>query len=93
MKTFYSLVLLKNILLCFVFSISLTACASQRSQEVKIPVPVACPAPQIPPKPHLPIADLKLNSPPNVVIKAYAASVRALQDYTNELIGLLKSYQ
>lgn len=72
----------------------LTACATcPAPKEVKIPVPVASPNPQIPPKPLLPIAKLKPNSSPDTVIKAYAASVELLQGYSQQLVTILRGYQ
>lgn len=84
----------KALFFIIIASTFLTACATcPAPKEVKVPVAVPCPTPQIPPKPHLPIADIKPNSPPNTVIQAYAASVKLLQGYSNQLIALLHGYQ
>lgn len=72
----------------------LSGCASQQPPRiVKVPVAVSCPAAKIPPKPRLPIADLTTNSKPQQVVKAYVASIAALQNYNNDLLLLLKAYQ
>lgn len=75
------------LILCF-----LVGCASNMPKEVKIPVAVKQPALKIPPKPVLPISNLKTNSKPNDVIKAYAASIKILQGYSDQLIQILEVY-
>ncbi len=73
----------------------LGACATQPPrvivQQVKIPVPVQikCPAPSVPARPHLPIADLKGTSTPAEVDRAYVASVAVLEGYAEQLEKLL----
>jgi hypothetical protein len=81
------------ILLTIIFGCN--GCATQQTvpKEIKIPVPVSCPAPQIPSKPHLPISDINANSSPDTIMKAYVTSVRILIGYSNQLRTILKSYQ
>jgi hypothetical protein len=75
-------------------ALMLNACATQSPpKEVEIPIPVNCPAPQIPPKPHLPISNLAPNSSPDTIIKAYASSVELLMGYSNQLITILNGYK
>lgn len=89
--------LIKRFVICAGFSLVflLTGCSThtQPPKMVKVPVAVKCPVPNIPAKPHLPIADLKPDSLPNDVVQAYAASVKLLQGYSNHLLKLLRAYQ
>ena len=56
---------------------------------VEVPVPVECPKPAKPERPVLPITTLQAEDSPGLVIKAYAASVKALQGYAESLEELL----
>ncbi len=60
-------------------------------QKVDVPVPVQtpCPAPSVPARPHLPIADLKPGAPPAAVDRALVATVATLQGYAAQLEQLL----
>ncbi len=60
-------------------------------QQVKVPVAVQvpCPAPSVPARPHLPIADLKPGAPPAAVDRALIATVATLQGYAAQLEQLL----
>jgi hypothetical protein len=60
---------------------------------VKEPVAVPCPAPPAIARPHLPIASLRRDDPPAVVMKAYAASLEALSGYARELEAILQGYR
>jgi hypothetical protein len=73
----------------------LTACVNQAKLPDKafIPVTAKCPSPIVPVEPHLAVADLKPTDKPNVVIKAYAASVRAQKSYIGQLKSILAGYQ
>ncbi|MDF2867150.1 MAG: hypothetical protein K0S11_620 [Gammaproteobacteria bacterium] len=89
--------LMKQFVICAGFAlVFLSAGCTTHTQPpkiVKVLVPVKCPVPNIPAKPHLPIADLKSDSRPNDVVQAYAASVKLLQGYSNHLLKLLSAYQ
>jgi hypothetical protein len=61
-------------------------------KTVQVPVPIKCPTPKIPPKPVLPISQLNPNDSPDVVVKAYVASITLLEGYNIELIRILRSY-
>lgn len=84
---------MKKILFLFPLVITLASCSTNMPKQVDIPVAVKQPAPNIPPKPLLPIAKLKKDSKPNEVIKAYASSVVILQGYSDQLINILEAYQ
>lgn len=57
--------------------------------DVPVPVQVPCPAPSVPSRPHLPIADLKPGAPPAAVDQALVATVATLQGYATLLEQLL----
>ncbi len=73
----------------------LAGCAAQPPhvvvQQVKVPVAVQmpCPAPSVPARPHLPIADLKPGATPADVDRALVATVAVLQGYAAQLEQLL----
>ncbi len=75
------------LVLCF----ALFGCATQ-SKTVDIPVPVSCPTPHIPPKPHLQSAKLNGTESPDVIEKAQVADIQTLINYSNRLIAILKGY-
>ncbi len=82
-----------RIIIVLLISLFVTSCACNLPKQVKIPVAVKQPSPNIPPKPYLPIAKLTNKSPANDTIKAYVVSVEILQGYSNELTKLLEVYQ
>lgn len=73
----------------------LAGCASapQPPVEVRVPVPVPCPAPPDTVRPALPLADLTPDSPPDVVLRAYAASIEVLMGYAESVETLLDAYR
>lgn len=85
---------MKKIVFILMNLVALSGCASNSAlpKAVHIPVAVACPKPQIPAKPILPLASLSVHDNPDVVMKAYVASIKLLDGYNQELIHLLKSY-
>jgi hypothetical protein len=68
----------------------LSACTT--SPIVNVPIPVKCPTPHIPPKPHLMIESLSKNSTPDAVMKSYVASVYLLDGYSDSLLKILSGY-
>lgn len=78
--------------LLLIMLLSLIGCSTQ-SHIVDVPVPLACPTPHIPPKPELMTAKLTGNESPDIVQKAEVADLRALTNYSNELIAILKGYE
>jgi hypothetical protein len=68
----------------------LAACASSGQMPSTVLIPIAVPAavPMLPPEPYLPIEALKPNSPPDVVLKSYAASVLLLKGWGASLLTL-----
>jgi len=67
-------------LIIIIFSLILSGCSSFHATEVDIPIVGPCVNIKLPPKPILPIVKLTLNSKPNQVMKAYVATVNALND-------------
>lgn len=61
--------------------------------HAEIPVAVPCPPPAAAARPALPIAELTADSPPDTVMRAYAATVEALMGYVEELETLLDGYR
>jgi hypothetical protein len=62
-------------------------------QIVQVPVAVPCPAPAPTVRPHLAVADLPTDADPATIMRAYAASLMALQGYARELEALLDTYR
>lgn len=66
----------------------LTGCASAPQvveRRVEVPVAVPCPAPQRPPRPHLPLSDLPPDATAPDIARATAASLEALTGYAASL--------
>lgn len=75
-------------------ALALTGCAATpRTVEVRVPVPVDCPAPVVPARPVLPVGALTADTPPADVVRAYAASVEALMGYAGALEAVLSGYR
>ena len=69
----------------------LAGCASPPREvirRVEVPVAVPCPAPQRPPRPHLPLADMPQDAAAADIARAAAASLEALTGYAQALEGL-----
>jgi hypothetical protein len=79
-----------NGLLIVSLCLMLSAC-NTLPKQVDIPIPIKAPHIDVPAKPYLPIADLKKTSRPDQVIKAYAASIILLQDYSTELEEIINA--
>lgn len=60
---------------------------------VNVPVVVPCPAPPVFERPRLAIRDIRPESPPAEVGKAYATTLEQLGGYAEYLERLLKGYQ
>lgn len=71
-------------LIIVLFTFFLCGCSGIGVTEVKIPVPVQSPKIELTPKPYLPIWDLKKDSTPAEVIKAYVTTVQVLNDDDDE---------
>ena len=70
----------------------LAGCASAPREvirRVEVPVAVPCPAPQRPPRPHLPLADMPQDATAADIARATAASLEALTGYSQSLELLL----
>jgi len=83
---------MNNKILTMTLIMLLQACSSEMIRTLDIPVATQCPAITVPPKPILPIVQLNEESKPNDVVKAYAMSVKLLEDDDNQLRVLLKGY-
>ena len=72
----------------------LAGCASGALAPVRVEIPVAvpCPAPQLLPRPVLPIADLLPDAPDADVLRAVIASLEALTGYSQALERQLSVY-
>lgn len=78
--------------LALILAVLLTGCASMRPEQVLIPVAAECPAPVLPARPYLPVADLPANATPEQVARAYATSLQLATDYAEALEVLLSAY-
>ncbi len=70
----------------------LAGCASTPREvirRVEVPVAVPCPAPQRPPRPHLPLIDLPPDAGAADIARATAASLEALTGYAQVLEVLI----
>lgn len=73
----------------------LTGCATtaQMPAQVLVPVAAECPAPTLPPRPRLPLADLPDNAKPDETARAAVASLQIAMDYAEALEQLLGAYK
>lgn len=60
---------------------------------VEVPVAVPCPAPPEIARPHLAVRNLRSDSPPAEVIRAYAESLEAVAGYAEQLETILDGYR
>ena len=70
----------------------LSGCATTPREvvrRVEVPVAAPCPAPQAPPRPHLPLADLPQDATAADIARATAASLEALTGYAQALETLI----
>ena len=69
----------------------LAGCAAPREtiRRVEVPVAVPCPAPTLPPRPHLPLADLPPDATDADIARATAASLEAFFGYAQALETLI----
>lgn len=74
-------------------SLLLAGCGSTMPRVVEVPVAVPIPEPPKKTRPPLTISILKPDSPPDVVIRAYASSLEALAGYAKELETILDGYR
>lgn len=70
----------------------LTGC-STLPPTVEVPVAVPCPAPPQVARPRLTIRNLRPDSPPAEVIRAYAESLEAVTGYAEQLETILDGYR
>lgn len=80
-----------NRLLLISLALLLPACASL-PQTVEVPVAVPCPAPPATARPRLAIRDIRPESPPAEVERAYVTSLEQLGGYVAELEQIIKGY-
>lgn len=84
-------------LLALVPLLALAACRPPATrvevQRVEVPVAVPCPPPPQFQRPHLPIADVQPGAARVDVERAWAASVRLLQGYAEEMERALDAYR
>lgn len=79
-----------NILIACLFLLS--AC-STLPPTVEVPVAVPCTAPPQVARPHLTIRNLRPDSPPADVVRAYAESLEAIAGYAEQLETILDGYR
>lgn len=72
-------------LLAFILAGCSTVCA-----PIKVPVPVSPPSIKLPPNPKLEISNITTNSPPDVVAKAYVATIYQLLTINDGLRSMLE---
>ena len=66
----------------------LAGCASTeqvRTVRVEVPVATPCPAPVLPPRPHLPLADLPPDASAADIARAAVASMEALKGHVKAI--------
>jgi hypothetical protein len=68
-------------------------CTTNPVQKVLLPVPTNNTKIPISPKPYLPIYNLKSNSKPGEVMKAYVVTVKLLNDDDEQLRDIIDAYQ
>lgn len=69
-------------------TVLLTGCATTPREvvrRVEVPVATPCPAPVLPPRPHLPLADLPPDPTHADIARATAASLEALTGYARAI--------
>jgi hypothetical protein len=74
----------------------LAGCASAPREvirRVEVPVAVPCPAPTLPPRPHIPLADLPPDATDADIARATAASLEAFSGYVAALETLIASQE
>ena len=73
----------------------LAGCATPREtiRRVEVPVAVPCPAPTLPPRPHIPLADLPPDATDADIVRATAASLEAFSGYVAALETLIASQE
>lgn len=76
------------VVLIIALVIMLTGCSTAHYREVKIAIPVHSKPVSLPPKPYLPIYNLTVKSTPDDVMKAYVASLMALNDYVDAILSM-----
>jgi uncharacterized lipoprotein YajG len=74
---------MRTISIIFV-SIILAACATP-PQIIKVPVTISAQSVELPPRPILPVSSLTAASTPDEIIKAYVASLIALNGWATSL--------
>lgn len=57
-------------------------------RRVEIPIATPCPAPTLPPRPHLPLADLPADASDADIARAAIASLHALTGYAAQIEAL-----
>ncbi len=62
-------------------------------RTVEVPVAVPCTAPPEVTRPHLAIRNLRTDSPPADVVRAYAESLEAVAGYAEQLETILDGYR
>lgn len=80
-----------NLLLIALALLILPACAGL-PQTVDVPVAVPCQTPPVTARPRLAIRDIRPESPPDEVAKAYATTLEQLGGYAAELEQIIKGY-
>lgn len=75
--------------------LAMTACAKPRVvvQEVRVPVAVPCPQPQLPPRPTLASRLLTPSTAPDQLWKAVLSDVAALMGYADVLEAHWKAHE
>ena len=69
-------------------AVTLAGCATAPREivrRVEVPVATPCPAPALPPRPHLPLADLPPDATAADIARATAASLEALAGYARAI--------
>lgn len=79
-------------LILLAFALLAFGCSTM-PQTVEVPVAVPCPVPPVFERPRLAIRDIRPESPPAEVEKAYATTLEQLGGYAEYLERLLKGYR
>lgn len=85
-------ILLSAILVAALATAGCATTPSSAPSVQSVVIPAECPSPTLPSKPGLPIANLRPGAQPDVVIRAYAESLRICAAYSHALEQVLEGY-
>jgi len=84
---------MRNLLLCVLISLTLSACSSLSANKPKEQIIMHCPSPQLPEKPKLEIEKLNAKASEGEVLRAYGVSLEQTINYSNTLENIINNYK